>query len=534
VDVATRSEAGGSVWAKLFPFLLVMMSLTGAFYPAIDLCAGEKERGTMETLLISPASRTEIVLGKFFTVMLASMATAALNLASMGLTAMQLGSQLQMPEATGGRAAALSHLMTAPSWISTLWMLLILVPLSAFFSAICLTLAVLARSMKEGQYYMTPLYLVALPLIFATLAPGIELSPLTSLMPITGVCLLLKALLVGEYGQARRYFLPVLVPLLVYGGLALRWAVDQFKTESVLFREAERFDLRSWLKHLWRDREPTPGPDLSVLCFVLILLSTFFTMGWFGTSYWSLALAQVVNVLGVPVVMALLLTRDRLSTLRLKPSALRFLALGAGLALSLNPLTSELRVWVEYLFPVPNAVKQVMQQFLGDIPDLATALLLLAGIVPVCEEVAFRGFILSGLQKGHRAFSAIVLSAFLFGFMHVLLSVTQQLVNATLLGLVLGLLAVRSGSLLPGILFHMVNNGLVVALGTAASGPEAGRWAGRLYRDPAAGLYHEWLVVLGAIVSAGLLAVLVRSRGTSRGGRPRSRGPTWCDVPRSS
>ncbi len=115
VDVATRGEAGGSVWAKLFPFLLVMMALTGAFYPAIDLCAGEKERGTMETLLISPASRTEIVLGKFFTVMLASMATATLNIASMGVTAMQLGSQFQMPEASGGRAAALSHLMTAPA-----------------------------------------------------------------------------------------------------------------------------------------------------------------------------------------------------------------------------------------------------------------------------------------------------------------------------------------------------------------------------------------------------------------------------------
>ena len=79
-DVATAREVGGSVWSRLFPFLLVMMSLTGAFYPAIDLCAGEKERGTMETLLISPASRSEIVMGKFLTVMLASVTTAVLNL----------------------------------------------------------------------------------------------------------------------------------------------------------------------------------------------------------------------------------------------------------------------------------------------------------------------------------------------------------------------------------------------------------------------------------------------------------------------
>ena len=86
-----RREVGGSLWSRLFPFLLVMMSLTGAFYPAIDLCAGEKERGTMETLLISPASRAEIVLGKFLTVMLASVVTALLNLLSMGLTGLQLG-----------------------------------------------------------------------------------------------------------------------------------------------------------------------------------------------------------------------------------------------------------------------------------------------------------------------------------------------------------------------------------------------------------------------------------------------------------
>ena len=86
IDVASRDERGASVWARLFPFLLVMMSLTGAFYPAVDLCAGEKERGTMETLLISPASRGEIVMGKFLTVVLASMMTALLNLLSMGLT----------------------------------------------------------------------------------------------------------------------------------------------------------------------------------------------------------------------------------------------------------------------------------------------------------------------------------------------------------------------------------------------------------------------------------------------------------------
>ena len=75
-------------------------------------------------------------------------------------------------------------------------------PLAVFFSAICLALAVLARSMKEGQYYLTPLYLICLPLIFLTLAPGIELNLFYSLVPITGVSLLLRALILSEYDAA--------------------------------------------------------------------------------------------------------------------------------------------------------------------------------------------------------------------------------------------------------------------------------------------------------------------------------------------
>src|SRR5436309_15786011 len=98
-------------------------------------------------------------------------------------------------------------------------MILLQIPLATFFSALCLALAVLARSMKEGQYYMTPLYLVCLPLIFLTLAPGIELSLFYSLVPITGVSLLLRALILGEYNVAWRVFLPVLVPTIVYGAV---------------------------------------------------------------------------------------------------------------------------------------------------------------------------------------------------------------------------------------------------------------------------------------------------------------------------
>jgi sodium transport system permease protein len=511
-DAASESEQGVNVWAKLFPFLLVMMSLTGAFYPAIDLCAGEKERGTMETLLISPASRAEIVLGKFFTVVLASMMSALLNIISMGLTGVQLARQVGvMKQADPDQ---LSAALAPPSLTAALWMILLLIPLAVFFSAVCLALAVLARSMKEGQYYMTPLYLVCLPLIFLTLAPGIELTLFYSLVPVTGVSLLLRALILGDYTTAGRFFLPVLVPTVVYGAVALRWAIDQFQREDVLFREAERFDLRVWVRHLLRDKEPTPNGGETLFCFALMLTLAWFMIQYLATnpaaanSIGALAGGQVAFILTPPLAMAVLLTSSPRRTLRLYWPQPRYLALGVALALTLNPLVNELRPIVEWLFPISQAVEESVGQMMKRMPSVGMAIMLFAAVPAVCEELAFRGFILTGLERGHRIRSAILLSALLFGFMHVLVSLFQQLFNATLLGLVLGLLAVRSRSILPGILFHFINNALGVVM-AAVGGDQAHRWiAAWLYREPAGQLYHWWWVALGALVSAVLLAWL--------------------------
>ncbi len=364
-DVATVQEVQGNTWSLIFPFLLVMMSLTGAFYPAVDLCAGEKERGTMETLLISPATRAEIVLGKFLTVMLASVTTAILNLVSMGLTGIVLaknGASLAMEP--GQRAAATAGL-APPTVQSALWMLLLLIPLAAFFSAVCVALAVLARSMKEGQYYMTPLYLVCLPLIFLTLIPETKLNLFYSLVPITGVALLLRALIMGDYATGGRYFLPVLVPTLVYAWMALRWAIDQFQSEEVLFREAERFNLGVWLKHLIRDREPMPTGGQAVLCFALILSASWFLMEYMaiqgiGGNLAAVAAGQFL-ILFPPLIMAVMLTSSPRRTLRLYWPAPRYFLLAIVFPLALNPLVNQLGHLVEQWFPISSDHQAVAQ-----------------------------------------------------------------------------------------------------------------------------------------------------------------------------
>lgn len=506
-DLSTKAEAGVNVWAKIFPFLLVIMALTGAFYPSVDLCAGEKERGTMETLLISPASRGEIVMGKFLTVVLASMTTAILNILSMALTGLQLAYKL-----SGGTTSAAST-FGPPTLMAAFWMVVLLVPLSVFFSAICVALAVLAKSMKEGQYYMTPLYMVSLPLILLTLAPGVELTPFYSMVPITGVGLLLKSLILGDYGVARRYFIPVMVPMVLYAAVALRWAVDQFRREDVLFRESERFELGAWLRHLVKYREPTPTPSQAFFCFTLMICLAWFAtqvLGDIGSPLVGMGLGHLAFILLPPVLMALLLTSNPARTLRLAAPDVRYVSLALGLAFALNPFVRELSMVVDHLFPPPRQVVEHVQALMNSIPNVWVGLLVFALIPSITEEVAFRGYILSGLERGHRNRTAILTSAFLFGFLHVLISLFNQLFTATLLGVVLGLLAVRSRSLLPGIAFHLVNNGLGVVLAFWTAAPSGEAVASWLFRDPAHGLYR-WPIVVGAgLASAWMLALLYR------------------------
>jgi sodium transport system permease protein len=514
LDVATARETGSVLWSRLFPFLLVMMSLTGAFYPAIDLCAGEKERGTMETLLISPASRSEIVLGKFLTVMLASVMTAVLNLVSMGLTGIQLARQVGTLSADASRrsAAAASSVIAPPTLQAAFWMMLLLIPLAALFSAVCVSLAVLARSMKEGQYYMTPLYLICMPLVFMTLMPGVELDLFYSLVPITGVALLLRALILGNYDVALRFFLPVLVPTVVYAAVSLRWAVDQFQREDVLFRESEQFSLSAWLRHILRDREPVPTGGQAALCFVLMLSSTWFLMLYLARQGADLSIRSVIAgqliILLPPVLMALAFTSDPKRTLRLAWPEKKYIVVAVALVVALNPLVNEMRPIVESLFPVSSVLKTALSQIMSQTPGLLTSILVFALIPAICEEFAFRGFILSGLEQQHRTRSAILLSALMFGFLHVLLSLFQQLFNATFLGIVLGLLAVRSRSIVPGIVFHFLNNAFAVALGAVVHAPWAIPIVPWIYRNPAEGLYHRQWIVASVLLSGFLLFAL--------------------------
>lgn len=452
-DVASVQERSGSAWAKVFPFVLVIMALTGAFYPAVDLCAGEKERGTMETLLITPASRGEIVLAKFFTIMSLSVASTVLNLASMGLTLGQISSLLP----TGSEQA--TRTFAPPSLDAIVWMFILMLPLAAFFSALCMALAVFARSTKEGQYYMMPMFVIVTPLVFLTLAPGVQLDLFYSLVPVTNVALLLRAFMLNQYELAMVFLLPVLIPTALYGFLALRFAVDQFHREDVLFREAEKFELRLWIRHLLRDKEPLPTSAQAWSLFVVMMLLTWYFRSFLAPSLISNAAFQLVVTGFVPIVFALLFTSRPAETLSLKVPRLLPTVLAFVLVFTLHPVVANLGEVAQEIFPLPEGLEAAFARLTAGL-SLWQLLLLLAVVPAVCEEIAFRGFILRGMLQKHSTWTSILISSVLFGVVHM---ISAQVLIATLLGVVLGLILTRTGSLLPGMVFHVLHNGLMIS-----------------------------------------------------------------------
>lgn len=526
IDLAADEQKSASLWSKLIPGLLVIMAVTGAFYPAIDLGAGEKERGTMETLLICPASRTEIVLGKFFTVMLFSMGTALLNLVSMGFTGRYM--------ATMGGTGALSKIggIAPPSMTAMAWILVLLLPLAALFSALCLSLATFARSSKEGQHYLTPLLMVTLGLTVFCLSPGVEINAFYSLMPVVGVTLLLKKMLASSGGsEALIYTVPVLVTSIGYSLLALWWAIEQFRREDVLFREGEQFELRLWLQHLLRDKEPLPSFTEAGFCFVLIMLLQFGAMRFMGQALqaasqavdpataqaWEmmrlLTIQQIALVASPALFMAIMLTTSVRRTLRLYLPNWRMLAVACLLPLALNPLAVELMSSLSWFFPpLPEGAERTLAAMSSAKLPLWVVLMAFAFAPAICEEITFRGFLLSGFGQSRRMWLAIVLSSVTFGVIHM---IPQQVFNATLLGLVLGLLAVRSGSLLPGVVFHLIFNGLEVLKGRYAMELADTTPVGWILTRTPDGLHFTWpTLVVAAMASIALLFWLVNQEQT--------------------
>ncbi len=224
-DLSTQKEKIGESIGGLLPYFFIIFCFLGAMYPAIDLGAGEKERATIETLLTSPASRMQIVLGKFFVITCTGIISALIAI---------LALYLALQQAKGLPEGALQGIIRIVEFKSIGLLFSLLVPVCVFFAAALLSLSIFARSFKEAQSIMTPMnFLVVIP-VFIGLFPGIKLNTTTALIPVLNVSLATKEIIAGTIKTG--LLVEVYGSLFVLAALSLVFCAQWFKREEVIFR----------------------------------------------------------------------------------------------------------------------------------------------------------------------------------------------------------------------------------------------------------------------------------------------------------
>jgi len=230
-NVAPPEKVSGATVGGFIGYLVVLLCMTGAMYPAIDLTAGEKERGTMETILSSPISRLDLVLGKFFLVLSAALATAALSVLSMGIS-FTVMRQVNQSSAKEQNETSAMLLQLGPKAVAFIFVMAL--PLAVLFAAALMTIALFAKTYKEAQSYVTPMtFLVIIPAV-ASLLPGVELTPKLAMVPILSTSLVCKEIIAGTYHW--NSIAVIFASTCLYAVVALFLAFKTFQRESVLFR----------------------------------------------------------------------------------------------------------------------------------------------------------------------------------------------------------------------------------------------------------------------------------------------------------
>jgi len=230
-DVATKQALAGFLLSLIVPAFLVSYSMMGGMYTAMDIAAGEKERFTLEALLLSPATKLQITLGKLLAVGTVSLITVVLALSAL-FVALQKAPMMSTT-GTGAGAGAAGSLSLPAGSIALLLLLGALLALA--FSALELALSILARSFKEAQSYVTPLYLVAfIPTFALAVIPGLKLATAYYLIPVVNAVLVFKEALVGT--PAVSHVLLTILSMLLFCLAAVLVTLRTFSNERVLLR----------------------------------------------------------------------------------------------------------------------------------------------------------------------------------------------------------------------------------------------------------------------------------------------------------
>ncbi len=494
----------------LLPLVLLLMTVTGGVYPAIDLTAGERERDTLETLVSLPISRVNLLLGKYVAVFTVTMLTGIVNLTAMTATVYALKMETQL---FGESGITLQLALSLGG---------ILVVFGLFYSAVLLALTSSSRSFKEAQAYLIPLMLMSIAPGLSILIPGWHLQGFVTVLPLVNMLLLARDVFEGTV-----QYLPAsiaVVSTLMYAGAALSVAARVFGTDAIAVGS----------RGSWSDLFRRPDATGASLDFGTAFgtLAMLFPLYFFASGVLSrtanedprlrLVTSGVLTILLFGVVPGLVLWWKRISPVAgWQLNFARWFIWPAALLLGLSawPLVYEL-VLMTQQFGIaaidPERLKLV-SEMLEKWRSVPLPLMVFAlGVLPgVFEELFFRGFLFGAMRRSMKAPSAIVLCGLLFGIFHVVAAegaTLERLLPSATLGCLLSWVAYRTNSVLPGMLLHVLHNSTLLTIAHFRD-DLAALTVGNAQQQHLPG---SWLVTSAIAVMTGLIWIRLATRTGER------------------
>ncbi|MDE6212416.1 MAG: ABC transporter permease [Lachnospiraceae bacterium] len=484
-DIASSEQSIGSIMGSILPFMLVISLLMGTMYPAIDTTAGERERGTLETILTLPVTNRQLIVSKFITVAVIGIASALLNILSMGAITFYMYKMMDMQTDMG--SFDLAKFIPA-----ILVCILAVFAFSLFISAVAMCVTSFAKSYKEANNYITPLMLVVMFVGYVGFIPNIELTQTMAMVPVANICLLVKNMLLFKVDYAA--IAMVLLSNVAYAVIAILFLSKIYDSEAILFSDGKAglqlFEKRSNLK---KGGVPTVSDVWFVVAVTMLLVLyagsmlqiKYGLMGVFGT--------QLI-LLAVPLFLVIYTKRDVKETYGFAYAKMADYLGSTVLIVGAYLVNLVIAVGLMSLFPESAGnVETVFEDIMsGNVP----AVFLVIALAPaVCEEMLFRGVIMHSLKVKYRVPSAIAITAALFGLYHMSL---VKFIPTGLLGLLLCLVVWKTGSIYPAMLMHFINNAISVFISCYPEQVE--KVLPVLYKDTLSGLEALCLCAVGLVL----------------------------------
>ena len=450
-DTASSEQSLGSIMGSILPFMLIISLLIGTMYPAIDTTAGERERGTLETILTLPVTNRQLIVSKFITVAVIGMVSALLNILSMSAIALYMYKLMDMQ--TDVAAFDLAKFIPA-----ILVCILAVFAFSLFISAITMCVTSFAKSYKEANNYITPLMLVVMFVGYIGFIPNIELTQTMAMMPVANICLLIRNMMAFKIDYSA--IAVVLLSNVAYAMIAILFLSKIYDSEAILFADTKAglqlFEKRSNIKK-------GGLPTVSDVCFMTAL--TLLLMLYAGSMLQvRFGLAGVFGtqmiILLVPLCFVLYTKRDIRQTYGFAGTKATGFLGAAILIVGLYLINIVISSGLMQLLPESaDLVEVTFSEMLGD--SALAAFLVIAAAPAVCEEMMFRGVILHSLKAKYRVPAAIIITAALFGVFHMSLI---KFIPTGMLGLALCIVVWWTDSIYPAMLMHLINNAVSVAV----------------------------------------------------------------------